>query len=67
MVSVEPTEYLAKLKPHEAIAEFKAYVESLAAEPEKCCQEDFEIPANVETVQKPVSRSPSGQSRSRRL
>ena len=52
MVSVEPTEYLTKLKPHEAIAELKSYVESLAADLEKCSQEDLDIPANIEKVQK---------------
>lgn len=52
MVSVEPTEYLEKLKPHEVIAELKSYVESLAADLEECAQEDLDIPANNEKVQK---------------
>jgi hypothetical protein len=52
MVKVEPTEYLAKLKPHEAITELKSYVESLAADLEECAKEDLEIQTNVERVQK---------------
>ncbi len=52
MVSVEPTEYLTKLQSHEAIAELKSYVESLAEDLEKCSQEDLDIEGNVESVQK---------------
>lgn len=50
MVNVEPTEYLTKLKPHEALSELKSYVESLAEDLEKCSQEDLDTPARVEKV-----------------
>ena len=50
MIRVTPTEFLLGLKPHEAINELQANVQSIAEELETCSQEDLKKTENIERV-----------------
>lgn len=50
MIRVTPTEYLLGLKPHEAINELQANVQSIAEQLEACSQEDLKKTKNIERV-----------------
>jgi len=53
-VTVEPTEYLTKLEPHEVINKLRAYLNSLTEDVEQCVQENLEAPENPEKLRKLV-------------
>lgn len=53
-VTVEPTEYLIKLKPHEVINELRSYVNSLTQDVEQCVQKNLDTPENSEELRKLV-------------
>ena len=53
-VTVEPTEYLTKLKPDEVISELQSYVKELAEEVSQCSQEILQAPENQEKLPKLV-------------
>ena len=47
-VTVEPTEYLSKLEPHEVINVLRAYVNSLAEDVEQYFQDNLETAESLE-------------------
>ena len=53
-VTVEPTEYLIKLKPDEVISELQTYVKELAEEVDQCAKEILHTPENQEKLPKLV-------------
>lgn len=53
-VTVEPTEYLAKLKPDEVIGVLQSYVKALAEDVDQCFQEILGTPENEEKLAKLV-------------
>ena len=53
-VTVEPTEYLTKLKPDEVISELQTYVKELAEDVDQCSKEILHTPENQEKLPKMV-------------
>jgi hypothetical protein len=53
-VTVEPTEYLTKLKPDEVIGVLQTYVKELAEEVDQCSKEILQKPENQEKLPKMV-------------
>jgi len=49
-VTVEPTEYLTKLKPDEVIGVLQSYVKELAEDVDQCSQEILQTPENQEKL-----------------
>ena len=49
-VTVEPTEYLTKLKPDEVIGVLQSYVKELAEDVDQCSQEILQTPENREKL-----------------